>query len=153
MTFGESWLRPPDVEHRGLFPRKSSIKRAQVKESGSESHSVVSDSLGPYGLYSPWNSPGQNIGVCSLSLLQVISQPRNQTQVSCIAGRFLTSWATRKALKNLLTKVKQESEKVGLKLSIQKTKIIAFGPIASWKIDGEIMETVRNFILGAPKSL
>ena len=56
-------------------------------------------------------------------------------------------------LKSLLMKVKEESEKVGLKLSIQKTKIIAFGPIASWKIDGEIMETVRNFILGAPKSL
>ena len=52
-----------------------------------------------------------------------------------------------------MTKVKQESEKVGLKLNIQKTKIIASGPITSWKIDGEIMETVRNFILGAPKSL
>ena len=48
---------------------------------------------------------------------------------------------------------KEESEKVGLKLNIQKTKIIAFSPITSWKIDGETMETVRDFILGAPKSL
>ena len=49
--------------------------------------------------------------------------------------------------------VKEESEKVGLKLNIQKTKIMASGPITSWQIDGEIMETVRDFILGAPKSL
>ena len=50
-------------------------------------------------------------------------------------------------------KVKEESEKVGLKLSIQKTKIMASGPITSWEIDGETVETVRDFILGAPKSL
>ena len=51
-------------------------------------------------------------------------------------------------------KVKEESEKAGLKLSIQKTKIMASSPITSWQIDGEIMETVRDFILvGAPKSL
>ena len=55
-------------------------------------------------------------------------------------------------LKSLL-KVKQESEKVGLKLNIQKTKIMASGPITSWEIDGETMETVSDFILGAPKSL
>ena len=53
-------------------------------------------------------------------------------------------------LKSLLTKVKEESEKVGSKLNIQKTKIMASGPIASWKIDGE---TVRDFIFWAPKSL
>ena len=51
-------------------------------------------------------------------------------------------------LKSFLMKVKEESEKVGLKLNIQKTKIMAFGPITSWKIDGEMMEIVRNFILG-----
>ena len=51
-------------------------------------------------------------------------------------------------LKSLLMKVKEESEKVGLKLSIQKTKIMAYGPITSWQIDGETMETVRDFILG-----
>ena len=57
-------------------------------------------------------------------------------------------------LKSLLIKVKEESEKVGLKLSIQKTKIMASGPITSWQIDGETMETVADFIFwGAPKSL
>ena len=56
-------------------------------------------------------------------------------------------------LKSLLMKVKEESEKVGLKLNIQKTKIMASGPIISWQIDGERMVTVRDFILGAPKSL
>ena len=50
-------------------------------------------------------------------------------------------------LKSLLIKVKEKSEKVGLKLSIQKTKIIVSGPITSWEIDGETMETVANFIL------
>ena len=56
-------------------------------------------------------------------------------------------------LKSLLMKVKEESEKVGLKLSIQKTKIMACGPITSRQIDGETMETVTNFIFGTPKSL
>ena len=51
-------------------------------------------------------------------------------------------------LKSLLMKVKEESEKVGLKFNIQKTKIMASGPITSWQIDGETMETVRDFILG-----
>ena len=50
-------------------------------------------------------------------------------------------------------KVKEESEKVGLKLNIQKTKIMASSPITSWQIDGEILETVADFILGAPKAL
>ena len=54
-------------------------------------------------------------------------------------------------LKSLLMKVKEESEKVGLKLSIQKTKIMASGPISSWQIDGETMETARDFILGVSK--
>ena len=55
-------------------------------------------------------------------------------------------------LKSLLMKVKEESKKVGLKLNIQKMKIMASGPITSWEIDGETMETVSEFILGAPKS-
>ena len=54
-------------------------------------------------------------------------------------------------LKNLLMKVKVESEKAGLKLNIQKTKIMASGPITSWQIDGDAMETVRDFILGGSK--
>ena len=61
--------------------------------------------------------------------------------------------AENEELKSLLMKVKEESEKVGLKLNIQKTKIMASGPITSWQIDGETMETVRDFVLGAPKSL
>ena len=55
-------------------------------------------------------------------------------------------------LKSLLMKVKEESEKVGLKLNIQKTKIMASGPITSWEIDGETMETVSDFILGGLKN-
>ena len=55
-------------------------------------------------------------------------------------------------LKSLLMKVKEESEKVGLKLNISKTKIMASSPITSWEIDGETVETVTDFILGAPKS-
>ena len=54
-------------------------------------------------------------------------------------------------LKSLLMKVKQESEKVGLKVNIQKTKIMASGPISSWEIDGETLETVSDFILGGSK--
>ena len=56
-------------------------------------------------------------------------------------------------LKSLLMKVKEESEKVGLKLNIQKTNIMASGPITSWQIDGETVETVADFIFWAPKSL
>ena len=56
-------------------------------------------------------------------------------------------------LKSLLMKVKEESGKVGLKFNIQKTRIMASGPITSWQIDGETVETVSDFILGAPKSL
>ena len=56
-------------------------------------------------------------------------------------------------LKTLLMKVNEESEKVGLKLNIQKTKIMASGPITSWEIDGETVETVSDFLLGVPKSL
>ena len=56
-------------------------------------------------------------------------------------------------LKSLLMKVKEESEKVGLKLNIQKMKIMASGPITSWEIDGETVQTVSDFIFWAPKSL
>ena len=56
-------------------------------------------------------------------------------------------------LKSLLMKVKEESEQVGLKLNIQKTKIMASGPITSWEIDGETVETVSDFFWRAPKSL
>ena len=61
--------------------------------------------------------------------------------------------AEREELKSLLMKVKEDREKVSLKLKIQKTKIMASGPITSWQIDGETMETVTDFIFWAPKSL
>ena len=62
---------------------------------------------------------------------------------------FMTE--SKEELKSLLVKVKEESEKVGLKLNIQKKKIMASGPITSWEIDGEIVETVSDFILGGSK--
>ena len=78
-----------------------------------------------------------------------------------IAGRNISSLRyavdtilmaeSKEEIKSLLMKVKEESEKAGLKLNIQKTKIIASSPIASWLIDGETMETVRDFILGGSK--
>ena len=82
-----------------------------------------------------------------------------QTEIK-IAGRNInnlrytddtTLMAESEELKGLLKK--EESEKVGLKLNIQKTKIMASGPITSWQIDGETIETVTDFIFGAPKSL
>ena len=62
-----------------------------------------------------------------------------------------TLMVEREELKSLLMKVKEETEKVGLKVNIQKTKIVASGPITSWQIDGETMEAVRDFILGGSK--
>ena len=86
-----------------------------------------------------------------------------QTQAGIkIAGRNInnlryaddtTLMAENEELKSFLMKVKEGSEKVGLKLNIQKTKIMASGPITSWQIDGETMEIVTEFIFGAPKSL
>ena len=64
-----------------------------------------------------------------------------------------TLMAESEELKSPLMKVKEESEKIALNLSIQKTKIMTAGPITSWQIDGETMETVADFIFGAPKSL
>ena len=66
---------------------------------------------------------------------------------------FKISRRKNKEIKNLLMKVKEESENVGLKLNIQKTKIMASGSITSWQIDGETVETVSDFIFWAPKSL
>ena len=63
----------------------------------------------------------------------------------------LPLWKRREELKSFLTKVKEESEKVGLKLNIQKTKIMASGPITSWQIDGETVETMADLIWGVSK--
>ena len=97
-------------------------------------------------------------------LLRLINAGLEETQAGIkIAGRNINNLSyaddttfmaeSEEELKSLLMKVKEESEKVGLKLNIQKTKIMASSPIASWQIDGETMETVRGFNLGAPKSL
>ena len=74
-------------------------------------------------------------------------------EISIISDTQMTPtlWQKVKKLKSLLMKVKEESEKVGLNLNIQKTKIMASGPITSWQIDGETVETVRNFIFCASK--
>ena len=77
---------------------------------------------------------------------------RNINNIRYADDTFLMA-KTEEELKNLLMKVKEKSEKVGLKLNIQKTKIMASSPITPWQIDGETKETVRDFILGAPISL
>ena len=167
-------------------------------KSESESYPVLSNSLQPHELYSPWNSPQARIlEWVAFPFSRGSSQPRDLTLVSCIAGGFFAVWAAREALytenlmwnarldeaqagikiairniknlrhadnttlmakseeelKSLLMKVKEESEKVGLKLNIQKTKIMASSPITSWQIDGETMETGTDFIFLGSKSL
>ena len=78
--------------------------------------------------------------------------PRLFFLFALMAAFLVPAWG--EELKSLLMKVKEESEKAGLKLNIQKTKIMASGPITSWQIDGETVETVRDCIFwGAPKSL
>ena len=73
-------------------------------------------------------------------------------EISITSDTYTTLMADREeGLKSLLIKTKEESKKVGFKLNIQKTKIMASGPITSWQIDGETMETVRDFILGGSK--
>ena len=69
-------------------------------------------------------------------------------QTSITSDMQMTPSAGSKELKSLLIKMKEESEKVGLKLNIQKTKIMASGPITSWQIDGETMETVTDYFFG-----
>ena len=86
----------PDIRHKKTEDLSNTVDQLHL-ESESESHSVVSDSLWPHGLHGPRNSPGQNTGVGSLSLRQGSSQSRDRTQVSHIAGRFSTVWATREA--------------------------------------------------------
>ena len=77
---------------------------------------------------------------------------RNINNLRCADDTTLMA-ESEEELKSLLMKVKEESEKVGLKVNIQKTKIMASGPITSWQVDGETVETVRNYFGGAPKSL
>ena len=84
----------------------------------------------------------------------ILKNWENVLQTSLLDKNCWVLEAESEELKSLLMKVKEESEKVGLKLNIQKTRIMASGPITSWQIDGETVETVADFIFGeAPKSL
>ena len=87
----------------------------------------------------------------AISFSRGSSWPRDQTQVSRTVGRCFTIWATREVPKRLLMKVKVESEKVGLNLNIQKTKIMASGPITSWEKMGKQWKQCQTLFLGAPK--
>ena len=91
------------------------------------SHSLRPHGQQPTSLLHPWDFPGKSTGVRCHCLL-------------------CNPYGRKGELKSLLIKVKEESEKVGLKLSIQKTKIMASGPITSWEVDGETVETVSDFI-------
>ena len=85
--------------------------------------------------------PGIKIAICRLKIGRNINHPRYADDTTLMAE-------SEEQLKSLLMKVKEESEKVGLKVNIEKTKIMASGPITSWEIDGKTVETVSNFILG-----
>ena len=87
------------------------------------------------------------------SLLEELPEFRKTVYLLFIASADDHPMAESKELKSLLMKVKEKSGKAGLQLNIQKSKIMASGPITSWQIDGETVETVTDFILGAPKSL
>ena len=130
------------------------------------SNSVRPHRRQPTRLPHPWDSPGKNTGVGCHFLLQCIMQNArlDEAQVGIkIARRNINNLRyaddttlmaeSEKELKGLLMKVKEKTEKVGLKLNIQKTKIMASGPITSWEIDGETVETVSDFNFWAPKSL
>ena len=95
----------------------------------------------------------QNISCEMLGFMKHKLESRLLGEISVTSDMQMTPtfWQKAKELKSLLMKVKEESEKVGLKLNIQKTKIMASGPITSWQIDGQTMETVRDFILGGLK--
>ena len=104
-----------------------------------------------------WLTPKPCLGVCLNVMFPLLPIPfstffsENLTPSAYYLSYLLVSTImaeSEEELKSLLMKVKVESEKVGLKLSIQKTKIMASGPITSWQIDGETMETVTDFILG-----
>ena len=116
-------------ERKAVLPSFINVP-TKVSESESESCLVMSDSLWPHGLYSPWNSPGQNTGVGSLSLLQGSFQPRDQTQVSHIAGGFFTSWATREAQEYWLqySGVRFQRESIFTSSPSQKVAELRFKP-------------------------
>ena len=114
--------------------------------------SVVSDSVQPHRrqptrLPCPWDSPGKNTGVgCHFLLHPLPWELRNINNLRYADDTTLM--AESEELKSLLMKVKEESEQVGLKVNIQKTKIMSSGPITSWQIDGKTMKTVTDYFFG-----
>ena len=113
------------------------------RKSSMSSHILSPCLFNLYAEYIMWNA-----GLVEAQAGIMIAR-RNINNLRYANDTILT--AESEELKNILMKVKEESEKVGLKLSIQKTKIMAFGPITSWQIDGETVETVTDFILGGSK--
>ena len=127
-------------------------------ESVQFSHSVMSNSLRPHELQHarppyPSPTPGEYI-MRNARLDEVQAGIKIARRISITSDTQMTPplWQSEEELKSLLMKVKTESEKVGLKLNIQKTKIMASGPITSWQIHGETMETVTLFFR-VPRSL
>ena len=88
---------PTDIKSRNIHIKKNFLATWDLSSPVRVTH--LCPTLRSHGLYSPWNSPGQDTGVGSLSLLQGIFPTQGRTQVSCIAGGFLTGWATKEALK------------------------------------------------------
>ena len=117
----------------------------------------MSDSVRPHRqqptrLLCPWDSPGKNTGVgCSKYLKNEGVQAGIKIAQRNISNLRYAMEESEEELKSLLMKVKEESEKVGLKLNIQKMKIMASGSITSWEIDGETVETVSDFIFWGSK--
>ena len=103
----------------------------------SESHSVVSDSLRPHGLYSPWNSPGHDTGVGSLSLLQGSSQPRERTQDSRITGGFFISWAPREAHSDQMFTDRSTTIYTMNNSAIKRNQILTYAPM--WELPEDLM--------------
>ena len=99
-------------------------------------------------LISATNIPGEQQFLMGWIKHKLESRLPGELSITSDMQMTTTFMAEREELKSLLMKVKEEHEKVGLKLNIQKTKIMASGPITSWEIDGETVETVSDFILG-----
>ena len=147
--------RPPDLLLRNLYAGQEATVRAahgttdwfQIGN-GVRQDCILSPCL--YNLYAEYIM--RNAGLEETQAGIKIAR-RNINNLRYAADDTSLMAESEEELKSLLMKVKEESEKVGLKLNIQKTKIIASGPITSWEIDWETVETVSDFILGAPKSL
>ena len=106
------------------------------------------DCMQPTRLLHPWDYPGKT-GVGAIAFSEIAGRNTNNIRYADDTTLMAES---EEGPKSLLMKVREESENVGLKLNIQKTKIMASGPITSWQIDGETVETESDFILGGSKN-